>query len=110
MIMKPINELIAGLFGTGTCAIGTATQTNETLQTISLIITILGGIVTLIVLPLLNWYRSAKKDGKIDADELVDGAKTLQEGLDKLDKKITGTTSLEDALNQFNEGDKKDEK
>ena len=61
--MKPINELIAGLFGTGSCAVGTALQTNEVLQTISLIITILGGIVTLIVLPLLNWYYKAKQDG-----------------------------------------------
>ena len=86
--MKPFNELLAGLFGTGTCAVGTALQTNEVLQTISLIITILGGIVTLIVLPILNWYHKAKQDGKITPEELVEGAETLKEGLDKLDENL----------------------
>ena len=86
--MKPINELVAGLFGTGSCAVGTALQTNEVLQTISLIITILGGIVTLIVLPLLNWYYKAKQDGKITPDEIKEGVETLQEGLDKLDDNL----------------------
>ena len=86
--MKPINELVAGLFGTGGCVVGTALQTNEVLQTISLVITILSGIVTLIVLPLLNWYRDAKKDGKVDADEIKEGVETLQEGLDKLQDKL----------------------
>ena len=80
--MKSINEFIAGFFATGTSAVGTALQTNEVLQTISLIITILGGIVSLIVLPLLNWYNKAKKDGKITPEEINEGVKTLQEGLD----------------------------
>ena len=88
--MKPIKELLAGLFGTGSCAIGTALQTNEVLQTISLIITILGGIVTLIVIPLLNWLRKAKEDGKVTTDELIDGANTLKEGLDNLDNSLKG--------------------
>lgn len=82
--MKPINELVAGLFGTGSCAVGTALQTNEVLQTISMIITILGGIVTLIVLPILNWYHKAKQDGKITSDEIKEGVETLNDGLDKL--------------------------
>ena len=82
--MKQINELIAGLFGTGTCAVGTALQTNEVLQIISAIITILGGIVTLIVLPILNWYHKAKQDGKITTDEIKEGVETLNDGLDKL--------------------------
>lgn len=107
--MKPFNELLAGLFGTGTCAVGTALQTNEVLQTISLIITILGGIVTLIVLPILNWWHKAKQDGKITTEEIKEGVETLNDGLEKLDKKITGTTSLEDALNQFKEGENKNE-
>lgn len=82
--MKPINELVAGLFGTGSCAVGTALQTNEVLQTISMIITILGGIVTLIVLPILNWYHKAKQDGKITSDEIKEGLETLSDGLDKM--------------------------
>ena len=84
--MKPINELLGGVIGTSTSAVGTALQTNDVLQTISLIITILGGIVTLIVLPLLNWYRKAKQDGKITEDEIKEGIETLNDGLDKLKK------------------------
>ena len=85
--MKPINEFVAGVFGTGSCAVGTALQTNEILQTISLIITILGGIVTLIVLPLLNWYNKAKQDGKITHEEIKEGVETLKNGLDQLQEK-----------------------
>ena len=86
--MKPINELLAGTLGTGTCAVGTALQTNDVLQTISLVITILGGIMTLIVLPILNWYRKSKEDGKITKEEIDEGLDTLQEGFEKLkDKK-----------------------
>ena len=88
--MKPINELIAGIFGTGSCAVGTALQTNEVLQTISMIITILGGIVTLIVLPILNWYHKAKQDGKITSDEIKEGVETLNDGLDKLNDNLKG--------------------
>ena len=88
--MKPIYEFIAGVFGTGTCAVGTALQTNEVLQMVSLIITILGGIVSLIVLPILNWWHKAKQDGEVTPDELVEGAETLKEGLDKLDNSLKG--------------------
>ena len=88
--MKPINELLGGVIGTSTSAVGTALQTNDVLQTISLIITILGGIVTLIVLPLLNWYRKAKQDGKITEDEIEEGIATLNDGLDKLKDKTKG--------------------
>lgn len=89
--MKNINELIAGVFATGTSAVGTALQTSEVLQIISMIITILGGIVSLIVLPLLNWWKNAKKDGKIDEDEIKEGIEIVNNGVniikDNLDKK-----------------------
>lgn len=79
--MKNFNEFITGVFATGTSAVGTALQTNDVLQTISLVITILGGIVSLIVLPLLTWWKNAKKDGKIDKEEISEGLDTLQEGI-----------------------------
>ena len=89
--MKNINELIAGVFATGTSAVGTALQTSEVLQIISMVITILGGIVSLIVLPLLNWWKNAKKDGKIDEDEIKEGIEIVNNGVNtikgNLDKK-----------------------
>lgn len=81
-------ETIAGAIGTTLGAVGTAAQTNEILQTISLILTILGALVSFVIVPLLNWYRSAKKDGKITPEEIQEGAETLQEGVEKVQEQI----------------------
>ena len=82
------NELIGGTIGTTLSVIGTATQTNEILQTISLIITIIGGLITFIIVPLINWYCRAKKDGKIDTEELKDGINIIVDGSEKIKEEI----------------------
>lgn len=86
-------EVTGGIIGTGLSAVGTGTQTNEILQTISLILTIIGALIT-ITMALINWWKNAKKDGKIDKEEIkegvdiiVDGVKTIQDIKDKEDKK-----------------------
>ena len=78
------NELIGGSIGTALSAVGTGLQTNDVLQTISLIITIIGGLITFIIVPLLTWYKNAKKDGKIDTDELEEGVKIVIDGSEKI--------------------------
>ena len=78
------NELITGAVGTTLSAVGTGLQTNDILQTISLVITIIGGLITFIIVPLLTWYKNAKKDGKIDADELKDGINIVVDGSEKV--------------------------
>lgn len=78
------NELIGGSIGTALSAVGTGLQTNDVLQTISLIITIIGGLITFIIVPLLTWYKNAKKDGKIDAEELEEGVKIVIDGSEKI--------------------------
>lgn len=87
------DELIGGSIGTALSAIGTGLQTNEVLQTISLVITIIGGLITFIIVPIANWYKNAKKDGKIDKDELkdvvdivVEGSEKLKDGIDQIKK------------------------
>ena len=75
-------ELIGGTAGTILSATGTALQPNEVLQTISLIITIVGAIISMIIIPLLTWWKNAKKDGKIDKEEIKEGIDTLQEGIE----------------------------
>ena len=89
-------ELIGGAVGTALSATGTAIQPNEVLQTISLIITILGAIISMIVLPLLTWYKNAKKDGKITKEEIKEGIDKLQEGIE----------GVKDTLDDKKEGDK----
>lgn len=81
------NELIAGAIGTGLGITGTVTQTNETLEMISLIVTICGALVSFVIVPLLNWYKSAKKDGKITLEEWKDAADQVKDGLDKFNDK-----------------------
>ena len=82
------NEIISGIIGTVLSAIGTSLQTNEILQAISLIITIIGGLITFIIVPLVNWYSNIKKDSKIDKEELKDGINIIAEGSEKLKDKI----------------------
>ena len=86
-------EVIGGIVGTSVSATGTALQTNEVLSTISIVITIIGGLIT-IVMALVNWYNNAKKDGKIDKDEINEaaniikhGAEDIKQALDDKDKK-----------------------
>lgn len=86
---------IGGIIGTSVSATGTALQTNEVLQTISLIITILGGIIT-IVFALYGWYQKAKADGKIDKDEIKEAVDIIKEG----------TEDIKDALDDKKKGDK----
>ena len=80
--MNITKEFITGTCATIVSATGTALQTEETLRIVSLIITILGAIISMIVLPLLTWYRNAKKDGKITQEEIKEGLDTLQEGIE----------------------------
>ena len=82
------NELLGGAIGTSISAIGTATQTNDKLQTISLVITIIGGIITFIVIPLLNWYKNAKKDGKIDKEEIKEAGEIVINGSQSVKEQI----------------------
>lgn len=81
-------ELLSGTIGTTLSIIGTAMQTNEILETISLVITIIGGVITFIIVPILNWYRHAKKDGKIDADEIKEGLGIIVDGSERVKDEI----------------------
>ena len=80
-------EVVGGIGGTLLSATGTAMQTSEVLQIISLVITIIGGLLT-IVMAIINWWKKAKADGKITSDEIQEGVQIIQDGLENLkDKK-----------------------
>lgn len=89
------NELIGGGVGTLLSATGTAIQPNEVLQTISLVITILGGLIT-IIFAVITWYKNAKKDGKIDKEEVKELIDIVQDG----------TENIKEALDDKKKGDK----
>ena len=68
--MADLKTFISATLGATLGAVGTVTQTNETLETISLIITIIGAFLSFIVCPLISWLNRAKKDGHIDSEEI----------------------------------------
>lgn len=83
------DNLICGSIGTALSAIGTGLQTNEVLETISLIITIIGGVITFIIMPLLNWYNKSKADdSKIDTDEVKEAIEIITNGSEKIKDQI----------------------
>ena len=81
------NEIIIGSCGTGMSVIGTVIQTNEILQTISLIITIVGALMTYLIVPLYIWFKDAKKDGKITKEEIKEGIEIVKKGKEKINSK-----------------------
>ena len=85
--MKNVNEIVASAVGTSTSAVGTAIQPNQILQTISLVITIIGGIITT-VSALYMWWKNAKKDGKITKDEIDEGIDIIQNGVENIKEAI----------------------
>ena len=86
-----MNEKSIGFIGTGISAVGTASQSNELLQTISLVITIIGGLITIItalIIPLWKWWKKAKADGKITNEEIDEAKDIINDGIDHIkDKK-----------------------
>ena len=71
------NEYIASAFGTAVSATGTALQPNDVLQTISLVVTIIGGLITAGSM-LYMWWKKAKEDGKITKDEIAEGVEIVK--------------------------------
>ena len=85
-------ELIIGSIGTSLGVIGTATQVNEVLKTISLVLTIVGALITYIIVPLIAWYKKAKADNKITADEIKEGVEIISTGAEKTKEEIDKQT------------------
>ena len=80
-------EVVGGIVGTGVTAVGTGLQTNEVLQAISIILTIIGTLIT-IAMALTNWWKNAKKDGKITKDEINDGVDIIVGGVEDIKDKL----------------------
>lgn len=59
------------------------TQANELFQLIQLILTIATTLFILII-KIISWYNKAKKDGKIDNNELDELSSILEEGKEKI--------------------------
>jgi len=76
------------VIGTSLGVIGTSIQTEDVLRIVSLIITIIGCLITWIVIPILNWYNKAKEDGKINKEEVKELTDILDEGSKKIEEQV----------------------
>ena len=86
-------EVIGAIVGTSTSAVGTAMQTKEVLSIISIILTIIGSLIT-ISMAIISWWKKASADGKIDKEEVEelvdivkDGVKDIKDKTQKGEKK-----------------------
>ena len=77
--MKSIGDYIVNASGYFLSAV----MTNEILQTIALITSILGTLM-IAVFRILDWYMRAKQDGKITEEEIKEGLKIAEEEGEKL--------------------------
>lgn len=76
-------EIVGAALGTSTSAVGTSLQPNEILSTISLVITIIGGLIT-IAMALVSWWKKAKADGKIDKEEIEEAIDIIEDGVENI--------------------------
>ena len=79
-------EVLGATIGTSTSAVGTAIQPNQVLSTISLILTIIGSLIT-IIMAIAAWWNKAKKDGKIDKEEVDEVIDIIKDGVDDIKDK-----------------------
>ena len=79
-------ELVGSAICTSVAGTSTAIQPNEVFQYIQMALTIVATLIT-IILGLRAWWKDAKKDGKITSDEIQEGVKIVQDGLENLKDK-----------------------
>ena len=96
------DNLTAGIFGTAISAAGAGLSVNELQAIISIIVTVAGFVISVLI-PLLfklaAKIKAAKEDGKVDKEEMKDILSTGQEILDETKKVI-------DKIDDKNAGDK----
>lgn len=80
-------EVIGAGICTSVSAVATSLQTNQVFEIIQIIITCVSGLLT-IAMMIYNWYKAAKSDGKIDAEEVKDLITKVKDEVDNIDKKI----------------------
>ena len=93
-------SLVGGTVGTMISALAINVDNLRSIESIvAIVCTSLGLLITIItslIVPLCKWYARSKKDGKISADEVVDGVETLKDGLTDLKDKLEEEHKEED--------------
>ena len=84
--------LVGGTVGTMLSSLSINVDNLHSIESIvAIVCTVLGLLITIttsVIIPLCRWYAESKKDGKISADEVVEGAQTLKDGLQDIQNKL----------------------
>ena len=88
------DKLLFGVTGTAVGAVGTSLSVTELQAIISIIVTVLGFVISVLIplgIKLFKWFKKAKEDGKIDKEELNElgqivnqGAKDIKDGVESI--------------------------
>ena len=87
--MKNLSNGLVGIIGSFISAVGVSISSETLDHIVSMICAIVGLLITTItclIIPLIKWYKNARKDGKIDVEELDDLSHILQDGKNEIDK------------------------
>ena len=89
--MMTDDNLTIGIFGTALSAAGAGLSVNELQAIISMTVTIVGFIISVLIplgVKLVNKIKAAKKDGKVDKEEMKDILSTGKEIVEETKKVI----------------------
>lgn len=102
--MDNADKLMCGVVGTAISAAGTGLAINEIQAIVSIVITIAGFIISVLIpliMKLIHKIKAAREDGKLTKEEVDDIASTVKEIVDE-SSKVIGEVS-----DKKSEGDKK---
>lgn len=80
---------LVGIIGTAISSMGMVVSTEQLEQVISIICSVVGVIIviiTSIVIPLIQWWKKAKADGKITKEEIDEAKEIVESGISQLPK------------------------
>ena len=89
--MMQEDKILIGILGTSISAIGAGMSVTELQAIVSMIVTVAGFIISVLIplcVKLYHKIKEAKKDGKVDKEELEDIMSTGKEILDETKKVI----------------------
>ena len=89
--MLPDDKIMCGVVGTAVGATGAGLSVTELQAIISIIVTITGFIISVLIpliIKLVKKIKSAKEDGKITKEEVDDIASTVKEIVDESSKVV----------------------
>lgn len=88
------DKILTGLIGTAVSATGAGLSVTELQAIISIIVTVAGFIISVLVPLCIKLYKkikAAKEDGKIDAEEVQDILDTTKEIIDATAEQVSET-------------------